>query len=133
MEQSTSLPNQSHVLKIFWLSVFIDSFGNYCNVIIYHVPDGRTIGATRFPLELVVFSVPCPSGAEADQLGCDVSQAPLQPPGALLPQITVEKQQRPVTLLTVTPIPAALCKVIMCLTCVCCRGLGGLGSPPLKE
>ena len=51
----------------------------------------HTIGATFLPFELVVFGVSCPSGAEAHQLSCDVSETPLQPSGALLPQVTVEK------------------------------------------
>lgn len=53
---------------------------------IYH-----TVGATFLPFHLVVLSVSRPSGAEAHQLGCDVSQTPLQTPGAFLPQITAEK------------------------------------------
>lgn len=50
-----------------------------------------TIEATFLPLDLVVFSVSSPSGAEAYQLSCDVSETPLQTSGALLPHITVEK------------------------------------------
>lgn len=47
-----------------------------------------TIGANFFPFELVVFGVSRPRGAKADQLGCDVGKTPLQPSGALPPQIT---------------------------------------------
>lgn len=53
----------------------------------------RTVGATFLPFELVVFGVSCPRGAETHQLSCDVSETPLQTSGALLPQITVQKQQ----------------------------------------
>lgn len=58
-----------------------------------HIMCLHTIGATFLPFELVVFGVSCPCGAEAHQLGCDVSEAPLKTSGALLPQITIEKQQ----------------------------------------
>lgn len=51
----------------------------------------HTIGATFLPFDLVDFGVSCPSGAEAHQLRCDVSETPLQTSRALLPQITVEK------------------------------------------
>lgn len=51
----------------------------------------HTIGATFLPFELVIFSVSCPSGAEAHQLSCDVGQTPLQTSGTLLPKITDDK------------------------------------------
>lgn len=53
-----------------------------------------TIAATLLPFELVVLGVSCPRGAEADQLGRDVGETPLQPSGALPPKIT--RENRPV-------------------------------------
>lgn len=59
----------------------------------------HTVGAPLLPFELVVFGVSCPGGAEAHQLRCDVSETPLETPGALLPQITAERHNHVVAAL----------------------------------
>lgn len=95
-----------------------------------------TIAATLLPFELVVLGVSCPRGAEADQLGRDVGETPLQPSGALPPKIT--RENRPVLTFQLCLfftiwlrwVAPARCKPIMCVTCVCCKGLVALDSPP---
>lgn len=74
----------SGILQRFFWQHFLSGLLFFC-----HTGVWKSIRATFLPFELVVFSVSCPSGAEAHQLSCDVCEAPLQTSGALLPEITM--------------------------------------------
>lgn len=66
-----------------------------CDRVFYSSADENlehTIGATFLPFELVILSVSRPCGAKADQLSRDVGETPLQPPGALPPNMTVDRR-----------------------------------------